>query len=43
MGLVHGMLAKNQWIESNYVDEKGHVVKNQWVGNRYVDEKRIHG
>ena len=37
VGLVHGMLAKNQWIESNYVDEKGHVVKNQWVGNRYVD------
>ena len=38
VGLVHGKLAKNQWIESNYyVDEKGHIVKNQWVGNRYVD------
>ena len=38
VALVHGKLAKNQWIESNYyVDEKGHIVKNEWVGNRYVD------
>ena len=41
VALVHGKLAKNQWVESNnskcYVDEKGHMLRNQWVGNHYVD------
>ena len=39
--LVHGKLAKNQWVQSNYstcyADEKGHMLRNQWIGNRYVD------
>ena len=41
VALVHGKLAKNQWIESNnskcYVDEKGHMLRNQWIDNHYVD------
>ena len=41
LALVHGKLAKKQWIESSYskcyVDENGHIVRNQWVGNSYVD------
>ena len=41
VALVHGKLAKNQWIDlvysKCYVDENGHIVKNQWVGNHYVD------
>ena len=41
VALVHGKLAKNQWVESNnskcHVDEKGHIEKNKWVGNCYVD------
>ena len=40
VALVHGKLAKNQWIESNnskcYVDEKGHMLRNQWIDNHYV-------
>ena len=39
--LVHGKLAKNQWVQSNYTtcyaDEKGHMLRNQWIDNRYVD------
>ena len=39
--LIHGKLAKNQWIESDYVkyyaDENGHMVRNQWIGNHYVN------
>ena len=41
VALVHGKLAKNQWVESNnskcYVDEKGHMLRNQWIDNHYVD------
>ena len=41
VALVHGKLAKNQWVESNnskcYVDEKGHIVRNKWIDNHYVD------
>ena len=41
VALVHGKLAKNQWVESNnskcYVDEKCHIVRNQWIDNHYVD------
>ena len=39
--LVHGKLAKNQWVQSDYftcyADENGHIVKNQWIDNHYVD------
>ena len=39
--LVHGKLAKKQWVQCNYstcyADENGHMLKNQWIGNRYVD------
>ena len=41
VALVHGKLAKNQWVESNnskcYVDEKCHIVRNKWIDNHYVD------
>ena len=39
--LVHGKLAKNQWVQSDYftcyADENGHIVKNRWIDNHYVD------
>ena len=39
--LVHGKLAKNQWVQSDYftcyADENGHIVKNKWIDNHYVD------
>ena len=41
--LVHGKLAKNQWVQSDYftcyADENGHIVKNQWIDNHYVDRE----
>ena len=39
--LVHGKLAKKQWVQCNYTtcyaDENGYMLKNQWIDNRYVD------